>query len=198
MLLPGCLAYSSLQRAEVVEPGETRVGWAPAALHTGQRQVIPIVLPGLATVRHGLGHGLDLGARFWLVGAGLGLKYQFVDAAPFAVSVAPEVSVMALNVLRDTAVDLTIPVLAGFGFGPHQLILGANVVLRNTTLTNGAPERRFVAYPGAVVGLDFALGPHVHVLPETAVTWWVGGGEVVWTTTLGLQFDIGQELREHM
>lgn len=187
-VVAGCASFATLQRADVLEKGRVRTGFAPFSVGGASRLASP-ELPFVATVRYGLGENTELSGRFWLIGLGLGAKYQFLKHRPFSASFAPELLAFTNLDVRGSGFDVVLPLLAGLDLGPHQLIVGARLVERWWQISSGGDAYTRTSFPGAVLGFDFAFGKGLHLLPEANLSYWPGGRQAFWTSTLGFYMD---------
>lgn len=195
LVASGCASFSTLQRADVLPAGKTRLGIVPLTV-ARQGDADPQPTASLVlTARRGLGHDFEVGGRVWAVGIGAGVKYQLLDTKDLVLSIAPELLASLQGRSSALTYDVALPVLAGLDVGAHQLVVGLRVVTRwwQITRTRNGPTDEWTntTFPGGVVGFDFALPGGLHLMPEFNLSRWPAGEQWFWTAAVGLYFDLG-------
>lgn len=97
-LLAGCTTLSTLDGARTLPPGATQLGLALSAQQGGNPLSATLVpLPQVeVAARHGVAEDVDLGFRFYLLGAGTDVRYRFLELHPLHVAVQPGVFAFGL------------------------------------------------------------------------------------------------------
>lgn len=187
LLLAGLLALgtacSTLARvngARTLEPGQAAVG-ASGSLQKGSNPISAGLLPlpqGEVYLRLGLRPNLDLGARAYLVGAGVDLRYRFYHDDRWHLAVNPGVSAVVLPTrllgAGGGSFDLRTPIIAEYELNPwSSLSAGPTLVLRRqrnsfgeAALGDSGRLLRLDAYVGG--GARYELHPKQWILGVNA------------------------------
>lgn len=162
----GCASVGSVQRADTLGTGNLEVGLEPGAqVYAGQRGAAP--LPHVdASLRIGVSERVDLGVRVGVPWAEVQAKVLLTTpgAPRLAISLVPSFGGTVLPVNGSVAKVLhgALPVLIGFKFGEHELVLGPRVMAYGTLEAMGS----VVLAPGATVGVAFQLTNTFGLMPE--------------------------------
>ena len=158
LTLAGCPSLSTLQTPRTVPQGEVRFGLGfeavgiKTAAHTDSATgtTTPsqsVTFPQFEfTARYGLTDNIDIGGKLYLIGAELGLKYQFLRG-PLDVAIAPAASYISFGSSNDSssssisATYLHLPLLFGLNlnenfalsFGPKLLYTIASITASDTS-----------------------------------------------------------------
>lgn len=166
VLFVGCASVGSVQRADTLGTGNLEVGLEPGAqVYGGARGAAP--LPHIdGSLRIGVSERVDLGLRVGFPWAELqGKVLLTTPGAPrLAVSLAPSFGVTVLPVNGSVVKVLhgALPVLIGFKFGEHELVLGPRVMTYGTLEAMGG----VVLAPGATIGIAFQITNTFGLMPE--------------------------------
>lgn len=117
-LLPACAPLASHQTAEPAPAGRWQIAGAVGGavyVDTEQRSKTPAPAVDFV-VRRGLGANVDVGARLFLLGMGLGAKWKFVSGS-WPVAIAPEV-------LASRYGDTALVPPSFFGWGSLPIVIG--------------------------------------------------------------------------
>jgi hypothetical protein len=193
LTLAGCPSLSTMQTPRTVPQGQVRfgIGFEAVGIKTAARtdSASGVTTPAQSvtfpqfefTARYGLTDNLDIGGKLYLIGAELGLKYQFLRG-PLDVAIAPAASYISFGSSSDSssgsisATYLHLPLLFGLNlndtvtisFGPKLLYTIASVTTSNSTndrssaATSGLWVGGYVSLP-LKVGRAFWIAPEINV-----------------------------------
>lgn len=199
LLLAGCSTLSTLDGARTLEPGVGQVGGAlnvqsGASFLTNE---LPLPQVELAT-RYGLAEDLDVGARAWLLGVGMDLRYRFLQQGPWHVAVQPGLAAFALpaeDALSISSVDLRLPVTAELELHRRWSLTGGPRVLHRVQVNGSAfgarPVARLDSYVGAGTGLRWQPGQLGLFVAGELLAQPVRHAGPAWTVGLGGDLRIG-------
>ena len=187
-LTVGCSTLARVNGAKTLEPGQTQIG-VSGSLQQGANPLSTGTIPlpqGEVFVRRGLLPNLDMGARLYLVGAGMDVRYRFHEGERLHLAINPSYGVVVVpfvgSVRGSGSLDVRVPLIAEWELGPRSSIAGGpTLVLRRQrndfTWSLGAEETarvlRLDAYAGA--GLRYSttrgrviLGVNADLYAQTA------------------------------
>ena len=190
----GCPSLSTFQTVDTVPEGETRFAVGAEALGVSADSgggTVPQIEFGM---RYGLSDNLDLGAKLFLAGLEMGVKYQFMNGS-FDAAIAPAASFSYFS-SGDASTGFLyvhLPVLFGYNlsdsfavaFGPkfiYAAVFGDITVEEDSTdfSGDGLLGGGFVSFP-IKLGDAFWIAPEINIYaPFTGDTafeslWWQGG-----------------------
>jgi len=167
----GCAAVGQVQRADTLGTGNLEVGFEPGAqVFGGPRGAAPV--PALdAALRIGVSERVDLGLRLGFPWAEVQGKVLLTEPGDpkLAVSIAPSFggTAMPTSGAPVTVVHASLPVLIGFKFGAHELVLGPRLMLyaSPSSMTGDV-----VVSPGGSLGVALQVTKHFALMPEVALS----------------------------
>jgi hypothetical protein len=179
----GCITTSSVQRAETLGKGNFEIGVEPgfeAVVVTNNTQVGNSYLPtSNFTARFGAGDKFDIGGR---IGTGLlelMMKFMITDPSneAFALSLAPSIEGFGFGAgSGGTAaaagfLNIALPVLVGFKFGAHELVLGPRVnnFLVFASASGSGSALIYSLVPGVSVGFAAHITDIFEIHPEVSI-----------------------------
>ncbi|MBN2800013.1 MAG: hypothetical protein JXX28_12790 [Deltaproteobacteria bacterium] len=155
-----CSTLSTLHGARTLDPGQTQVGVALSVQQGGNalsNAGIPLPQTELA-LRVGLAEDVDVGARLYLLGAGMDARYRFYHQGRWHLAVDPGISGFWIPIgglAKQGSVETQVPVIAELELGDNSSwSLGPRVVLRDQF--NGIDDDALGA--GSVARLDVFAG----------------------------------------
>ncbi len=176
--LVGCASVTNVQRADTLGKGNFQVGIEPGVQGAASSGLF-VPYPHLdGSFRFGVTDGVDLGVRAgWSF---LELQGKFLVTRPgdpkYAVSIAPTVGGIFLGVGGAGAsasvglLNFGLPMLIGFKFGLHELILGPRLqgyyLFGSGGSSSGSATGLLILAGGASVGFAFAVSETLAILPE--------------------------------
>ncbi|HEY8208780.1 MAG TPA: hypothetical protein VIG99_14925 [Myxococcaceae bacterium] len=177
--LTGCPSFSTMGLARPIRKGTTQIVVAPEAL------ALAVVNPttGVATgavlpqaeiaVRYGITDSFELGAKAWLLGAGLEGKIGIIQSNPgFGLDIAINPGFAYLGYGSTTSssglLSLSLPVMFGLNLGGHQLIVAPKVM---DLVFLGGTSPVHVVLTGASVGFALKLGDELRIMPEISAVY---------------------------
>ena len=165
---------TSLTEVETTDPNTGKV--------TKSLTVLPDIEMG---IRQGLAEHLELGGRIWLLelSGRVDLKWQAIASKTFDLAIAPGLGLgipapwwaNPIAFGHGTSIDPLrwhLPVLLGFHLGPHELLLGSQLIAYlyfSPHSENGASPRLVYLSYGGTLGFDIDVGRRGHVVPEVDV-----------------------------
>ncbi|MCB9762321.1 MAG: hypothetical protein H6739_21155 [Alphaproteobacteria bacterium] len=175
-----CSTLSTVTGAKTLEPGQLQIAGAGSLQRGGNPLSIgTLPLPqGEVVARFGLADNLDMGARLYLVGAAVDVRYRFYHNDRLHLAVAPGLAgtwapLVGGTVAGQGSVELRAPVLGEFELSPiHSIMGGPALILRRQRNAIDAPEledarlTRLDAYAG--LGARYELHPKRFVLGFSA------------------------------
>ncbi len=187
-LLTGCASTSTFGLARTMNKGGVQ-GWvAPSvgALVANSRtagvSAYPMVEGG---VRFGLSDNVELGARLGFSGLAAEGKFALIRSptmeSGFNLSLNPQVQLAGFGVGATGstagavvgALSFHLPVLLGFDFFGHELVVGPRVidqvVFGSVTGTSGGSAAGNLIYFGGSVGFAIRVAPGFRILPEVSL-----------------------------
>jgi hypothetical protein len=182
LLASGCASQTGLGRATTLAPGVFQLTPALEGTFVSAKNsesghtTAPWLLLGLG-YRHGVTEWLELGGRVWgfglpnyftTAGVALDAKVQLYRGSRWHIATAPSVKyhAIALGASPWNIGMIELPVLFGFNFAQHQLVLGVRVMDALLTGLGTNPVNTF--WVGTHVGVSFRAG-RVEVMPELGV-----------------------------
>jgi hypothetical protein len=172
------LAIGAVQTAQTVGQGGYEVSIEPGAYGAAAAGQNTTTFSSNVAFRFGITDRFDIGGR---VGTTLGeLQTKILLSDPdndgFALSLAPAIGGFGFGVGDASfgVLNIPIPVLIGFKFGPHELTLGPriqNMVVFGSASAGGnsASTSVYVLMAGGSVGFAAQLGERFRLLPEIAI-----------------------------
>lgn len=188
--LMGCVSISNFKSARALAPGTYEVDVAASASGTSPQtganayargtnngEVSPSTPTFEVQARGGVVPGFDLGGKLSLANAELNGTIQLLHRPSLDLALAPAAGVAASTNGDDeswTELTAKLPLLIGIRFGPsreHQIVLGVAAMgvtgsAQDKNADKGFDPRALLA--GASIGVSFALGAHLHLMPEIA------------------------------
>lgn len=179
LLASGCASQTGLGRATTLGPGVFQFTPALEGTFVSAKNsetghtTAPWLLLGLG-YRHGVTEWLDVGGRVWgfglpnyftTAGVALDAKVQLYKGPRWHIAAAPSVKyhAIALGASPWNIGMIELPVLFGFNFLKHQLVLGVRVT--DALLTGLGTNPVNTLWVGTHVGLSLRAG-RVEVMPE--------------------------------
>jgi hypothetical protein len=169
----GCSTLARVNGAKTLEPGQTQIG-VSGSLQQGANPLSTGTIPlpqGEVFVRRGLAPNLDMGARLYLVGAGMDVRYRFYEGERLHLAINPGYGVVMVpfvgSVRGSGSLDVRVPLIAEWELGPRSSIAGGpTLVLRRQrndfTWSLGAEDTarvlRLDAYAGAGARYAYSQG----------------------------------------
>jgi hypothetical protein len=167
LLLGGCMSFSTLGRARVVEQGRTQVYGAPEAFVVATASGASVRPTAELGVRYGATRDVELGARVTTAGLTLGTRVQ-LERSPDPHDGVDVLIAPALAYTVQDKLALEVPVLVGINLGEHQLVLAPRLVYQMRLGVPFAPGPVSFLYAGLSVGVAIRLDDHVALMPEVA------------------------------
>ncbi|MCB9741166.1 MAG: hypothetical protein H6740_00900 [Alphaproteobacteria bacterium] len=171
LLLLACTTLSTVTGARPLEPGQVRLGVAPSLQSGGNPLSIgTLPLPQLEAVgRVGISENVDLGARLYLVGAAVDVRYRFYAGERLHLAVAPGLAGTWVpfygSLSGQGGLEMRVPVAAEWVLSDKAAVMTSpTAVLRRsrTTMDNEIIQdgrvTRLDAFTGA--GLRYERRPH--------------------------------------
>lgn len=196
-VLAGCPSVSTTGLARTMNRGSIQGFIAPGFI-TLEGVTLPQIEAG---GRYAVSDRVEIGAKLWLIGAGVDGKFALLRAPSMQsgmdLSIDPMISYLGLGAdVGDTSgsvsmVTVVLPVLIGINFSGHQLILGPKAVGHGVFGTSENVEGTFASGQtlglGGTVGLALKAGAKFRIMPEiTFVQYvWSSGGEATATLIQG-------------
>ncbi len=180
LVASSCLSIGGVQRADTMgrgnyqfttEPG-VHLALPPAGTQTIFGPVSFLLGPMIDFgARYGVSDGVDLGARIGTTGLDVNAKFLLTkpDDLNLAVSLNPTVGGFFFGLANAAFAYGTInfPVLIGFKFGHHELVLGPRLMAQFLLAgASSASAGAFVLTPGATVGFAISFQDIFTLLPE--------------------------------
>lgn len=180
--MTGCPSVSTTGLARTLNQGAMQ-GFVSPGFVTIEGIWLPQIEVG---GRYGLNDHLEVGAKAWLIGAGMDLKWSLLRArsmqSGFDLALDPSVSYFGVGAAAGAGAEtqgfglLTVglPVLAGINFSGHQLMIGPKLVGHRGFGTTGATGGGLLTSTGtlvgagASVGLALKLGGEFRIMPEVS------------------------------
>lgn len=179
-LLAGCPSVSSLTTARTITPGKFQLTVAPgfegfSVTSKATKDNAAVGVPAIEFGgRYGFSEAMDVGFKAGMGGIGGDLKYQFVRSPT---------SDSGLDLALDPGLAtnfgslvLSVPLLVGFNFSGHQLVLGPKLIdqlwFASAVASDGSGSSSAsvnVLYAGASVGLSLKLSDAFRVMPEVSI-----------------------------
>lgn len=169
----GCSTLARVNGAKTLEPGQTQIG-VSGSLQQGANPLSTGTIPlpqGEVFVRRGLAPNLDMGARLYLVGAGMDVRYRFYEGERLHLAINSGYGLVMVpfvgSVRGSGSLDVRVPLIAEWELGPRSSIAGGpTLVLRRQrndfTWSLGAEDTarvlRLDAYAGAGVRYAYSQG----------------------------------------
>lgn len=180
----GCPTASSLTSARTLDKGTLEFTVAPTFINAvsvrndeGQAVASTVGIPSAeAQMRYGINDNLEVGAKLWLGGfAGhlkVGLLRSESETEGFNLSFDPGVSYAGIGGTGAGVgvLYLYLPVLAGYRFDGHEIIIGPRIVpvLAGVTLGSGTGSGMTVLAGGSM-GVSLRLGESFRLHPEISL-----------------------------
>lgn len=157
-----CSTLARVNGARTLEPGQAVVA-VSGSLQQGSNPLSAGILPlpqGEVALRLGVRPNLDVGARAYLVGAGVDVRYRFYQSGPWHLAVNPGLSAVVLPTrllgAGGGSVDLRAPLIAELELnGWSSLAGGPTLVLRRQRNSFGEAA---LGGSGTLLRLDSYLG----------------------------------------
>lgn len=191
---PGCASYTSFKEARALDPGTIRFDVAmvaqdarPRVGATAFRQGAPPdpsdtteqpqLSPGFeAQVRYGFAPGFDLGLKTSLSSLEVNGTIQLVRGERFDLALAPALQ-GAVGTNGDdegwSMMLFKLPLLADFRFGDagkHAVVVGPALAKAwGSGMSKNSGYTIDAMFAGGTIGVSFAAGPSVRIMPEIAV-----------------------------
>lgn len=184
LLLTGCPSRSLMQRADTLEPGDSRLG---VALTGGVAHDPTNTIPQASLdveYRLGVTEGFDLGLRAWPIGGRLSGKLRLYDQDGLSMAAHLALGGSALQVPGDDGeaspllyrLDATVELLVGFDLGEHQVVAALHVAPGYGGLQADSEDgieqvslSGYVIESGLLLGIDLRLSSSFHLMPEVGV-----------------------------
>ncbi|MGV3623733.1 MAG: hypothetical protein ACO1OB_23140 [Archangium sp.] len=188
MIASGCASTSTMGLARTLNRGAVQ-GWVaaegganvPVTANPSSTTTAAVGYPNLeGGVRFGASDNVELGAKLGFNGFGLEGKFALVRPETMEsglnVSIAPQASFLGLAVPGATIGNFTaqLPVLFGFDFAGHELVLGPrlhNQLVFGAVSTGNQIEsvNLNLLSAGMTVGFAIKVGSSVRIVPEIAL-----------------------------
>lgn len=172
-LAVGCSTLARVNGAKTLDPGQTQIG-VSGSLQQGSNPLSTGTIPlpqGELFVRRGLAPNLDMGARLYLVGAGMDLRYRFYEGDRLHLAINPGYGVVVVpfagSVRGSGSLDVRVPLIAEWELGPRSSVAGGpTLVMRRQRndftwfleADETARVLRLDAYAGAGVRYAYTQG----------------------------------------
>ncbi len=169
----GCSTLARVNGAKTLEPGQTQIG-VSGSLQQGSNPLSTGTIPlpqGEVFVRRGLAPNLDMGARLYLVGVGMDVRYRFYEGERLHLALNPGYGLVMVpfvgSVRGSGSLDVRVPLVAELELGERSSVAGGpTLVLRRQrndfTWSLGAEDTarvlRLDAYAGAGVRYAYSQG----------------------------------------
>ena len=133
----GCSTLARVNGAKTLEPGQTQIG-VSGSVQQGSNPLSTGTIPlpqGEVFVRRGLAPNLDMGARLYLVGAGMDVRYRFYEGERLHLAINPGYGLVIVpfagSVRGSGSLDVRVPLIAEWELGPRSSVAGGpTLVLR--------------------------------------------------------------------
>ncbi|MEY3209773.1 MAG: hypothetical protein RIT28_254 [Pseudomonadota bacterium] len=169
----GCSTLARVNGAKTLDPGQTQIG-VSGSLQQGSNPLSTGTIPlpqGEVFVRRGVAPNLDMGARLYLVGVGMDVRYRFYEGERLHLALNPGYGLVVVpfagSVRGSGSLDVRVPLIAEFELGERSSVAGGpTLVLRRQrndfTWFIGAEDTarvlRLDAYAGAGVRYAYSQG----------------------------------------
>ena len=168
-LLAGCMTFSRVNGAKTLEPGQME-GGVVLGVRTADDPSFPIPIPqGPVMIRAGIVENLDMGARLYLLGAGMDLRYRFYHEGKWHLAVNPGIgAILQPSLINPTdlgGIEISSPLLAEVELTPwFSVASGLGVIYRDrlNLSFDGRTTWRHDVYGGG--GLRFELHKGITVV----------------------------------
>ena len=161
LTLLGCMTFSRVHGAKTLEPGQMEGGLA-MAVRTSDDPSFPIPIPqGPVMIRAGIVDDLDMGVRMYLLGAGVDLRYRFLQTGRWHFAVNPGAgAILQPSILNPTdlgGIEVQAPLLAEYEIKDWFSVSGGIGLVYRDRLNvgfDGRPIWRHDVYGGGGLRLE--------------------------------------------
>ena len=195
--LLGCPSVSTMGSSRTLDQGRVEFMVAPGVYGASVGEGVATFPQIEVGARYGITDKFEMGAKAWLLGAGVDAKVALIrplsPASGFNLSLNPALSYISLSGGTDTGnasstlLHIHLPVLVGYRFGAgHEVVVGPRIV--DTLLLANAGGNTAAANAisiGSSVGLRLRLGNGFRIMPEFSVIVPVIGSSAAGTSSAG-------------